>query len=161
MDSTEVRLVSGHHIALQCDKNTRSCSYKFSNKLLLDYIYHKSNMINFRCYVSGCFDEYPSRCNGSYDCHDWPDWNYCRKTCGTCYCKYFVEFYSINIILLEMHQLVSNSVRKPVGSPVGSRFFDRPVKPVKKPVKFFFVATKLHLNTIRNMGLHTDIYFQN
>ena len=58
---------------------------------------------------------------------------------------------------MSMHQLVSNSERKPVGLPVGSRFFDRPVK----PVKFSFVATKLHLNTIRNVGLHTHIYFQN
>ena len=51
-----------------------------------------------------------------------------------------------------MHQLVSNSKRKPVGSPV---------KPVEKPVKFSFVANKMHLNTIRNIGLHTHIYFQN
>ena len=101
MDWTEVRLVSGHDIALQCDKNTRSCSYRFSNKLLLDYIYHNSNMTNLRCNVSGCFDEYPSRCNGSYKCYDWRGYMHCRKTCGTCYSKYFVEFYIINIILLE------------------------------------------------------------
>ena len=62
---------------------------------------------------------------------------------------------------MSMRQLVFNSERKPVGSPVGSRFFDRPVKPVKKPVKFFFIATKIHLNTIRNIGLHTHIYFEN
>ena len=107
MDWTEVRLVSGHHIALQCDKNTRYCSYRFSNILLLDYIYHKSNIINLRCNVSGCFDEYPSRCNGSYKCSDWRGREYCRKTCGTCYSKYFVEFYIINIILLEKNVAAS------------------------------------------------------
>ena len=31
---------------------------------------------------------------------------------------------------------------KPVGLPVGSRFFDRLVKPVEKPVKFSFLALK-------------------
>ena len=40
---------------------------------------------------------------------------------------------------------------KPVGLPVGSRFFDRPVKPVEKPVKFSFLATKRHLSTNRNV----------
>ena len=45
----------------------------------------------------------------------------------------------------------------PVGLPVGSRFFDRPVKPVKKPVKLSFLATKIHLSTNRNIF----IYFKN
>ena len=40
----------------------------------------------------------------------------------------------------------------PVGLPVGSRFFDRPVKPVEKPVKFLFLATKRHLST--NLNIH-------
>ena len=40
--------------------------------------------------------------------------------------------------------------------PVRSRFFDRPVK---KPVKFPFLATKIHLNTKRNV--HIDMYFLN
>ena len=31
---------------------------------------------------------------------------------------------------------------KPVRLPVGSRFFDRPVKPVEKPVEFSFLALK-------------------
>ena len=35
----------------------------------------------------------------------------------------------------------------PVGLPVGSRFFDRPVKPVEKPVKLSFFGTKKHLST--------------
>ena len=38
-------------------------------------------------------------------------------------------------------------VDRPVGLPVGSRFFDRPVKPVEKPVEFSFLATKRHLST--------------
>ena len=46
-------------------------------------------------------------------------------------------------------------VDRPVGLPIGSRFFDRPVKPVEKPVKFFFLASKRHLSTNRN----THIYF--
>ena len=46
---------------------------------------------------------------------------------------------------------------KPVGStglvelPLGSRFFDRPVKLVEKPVEFSFLATKRHLSTNRNI----------
>ena len=38
-----------------------------------------------------------------------------------------------------------------VGLPVGSRFFDRPVKPFEKPVEFSFLATKRHLSTNRNI----------
>ena len=48
---------------------------------------------------------------------------------------------------------------KPVGStgtnrvhlPAGSRFFDRPVKPVETPVKFSLLARKRHLSTNRNI----------
>ena len=36
----------------------------------------------------------------------------------------------------------------PAGLTVGSRFFDRPVK---KTVKFSFLATKIHLHTNRNI----------
>ena len=43
---------------------------------------------------------------------------------------------------------------KPVGLPVGSRFFDRPVKPVEKPVKFSFLATKRQLSTNRNILIY-------
>ena len=43
---------------------------------------------------------------------------------------------------------------KPVGLPVGSRFFDRPVKPVEKLVKFSFLATKRHLSTNRNIPIY-------
>ena len=44
---------------------------------------------------------------------------------------------------------------KPVGLPVGSRFFDRPVKPVEKPVEFsFLLATKRHLSTNRNVLIY-------
>ena len=45
-------------------------------------------------------------------------------------------------------------VDRPVGLPVGSRFFDRPVKPVEKPVKFSFLATKRHLSTNRNIFIY-------
>ena len=37
--------------------------------------------------------------------------------------------------------------------PVGSKFFDRPVKPVEKPVEFF-LATKRHLSTNRNVLIY-------
>ena len=45
-------------------------------------------------------------------------------------------------------------VDRPVALPVGARFFDRSVKPVEKPVKFSFLATKRHLSTNRNMHTH-------
>ena len=38
--------------------------------------------------------------------------------------------------------------------PVGSRFFDRPVKPVEKPVKVCFLATKRHVSTNRNILIY-------
>ena len=43
-------------------------------------------------------------------------------------------------------------VDRPIGLPVGSKFFDRPVKPVETPVKFSFLATKKHLST--NQYIH-------
>ena len=46
---------------------------------------------------------------------------------------------------------------KPVGLPVGSKFFDRPVKPVETPVKFSFLATKRHLSTNQNIRIHKYI----
>ena len=45
-------------------------------------------------------------------------------------------------------------VERPVGLPVGSRFFDRSVKPVEKQVKFSFLATKRHLSTNRNILIY-------
>ena len=41
-----------------------------------------------------------------------------------------------------------------VDRPVGSRFFDRPVKPVEKPVEFSFLATKRNLSTNRNVLIY-------
>ena len=41
-----------------------------------------------------------------------------------------------------------------VDRPVGSRFFDRPVKPVEKPVELSFLATKRYLNINRNMLIY-------
>ena len=38
-------------------------------------------------------------------------------------------------------EMETGRVDQPVGLPVGSRFFDRLVKPVEKPVKFSFLAT--------------------
>ena len=48
-------------------------------------------------------------------------------------------------------EMETGRVDRPVGLLVGSRFFDRPVKPVEKPVKFSFLATKRHLSTNRNL----------
>ena len=45
-------------------------------------------------------------------------------------------------------------VDRPVGLPVGSRFFDRQVKSVEKPVEFSFLATKRHLSTNRNILIY-------
>ena len=41
-----------------------------------------------------------------------------------------------------------------VDRPVGSRFFDRLVKLVEKPVEFSFLATKRRLNTNRNVFIY-------
>ena len=41
----------------------------------------------------------------------------------------------------------------PVGLPVGSRFFDRPIKPAETPVKFSFLATTRHLSTNRKIHI--------
>ena len=41
-----------------------------------------------------------------------------------------------------------------VGLLIGSKFFDRPVKPVEKPVEFSFLATKRHLSTNRNILIY-------
>ena len=44
---------------------------------------------------------------------------------------------------------------RPAGRVAGrSRFFDRPVKPVEKPVEFPFLATKRHLSTNRNILIY-------
>ena len=48
-------------------------------------------------------------------------------------------------------EMETGRVDRPVGLPVGSRFFDRPVKPVEKPVKFSFPAAKRHVSTNRNI----------
>ena len=44
-------------------------------------------------------------------------------------------------------------------APVRSILFDRPVKPVKKPVKFSFFVTKIHINT--NQNIHRNMRFSN
>ena len=49
-------------------------------------------------------------------------------------------------------------VDRPVGLPVGSRFFNWPVKPVKTPVKFSFLATKRQLRTNRNKHTYFNFF---
>ena len=51
-------------------------------------------------------------------------------------------------------EMETGRVDRPVGLPVGSRFFDRPVKPVEKPVEFSFLAIKSHLSTNRNIPIY-------
>ena len=66
-----------------------------------------------------------------------------------------VNYYLLLKLMQEAMYLASEMetgrVDRPVGLPVGSRFFDRPVKPIEKPVKFSFLATKRHLSTNRNL----------
>ena len=61
-----------------------------------------------------------------------------------------------------MSEIETGRVDRPVGYRLGrpaSRvtgrvgIFDRPVKPVKTPVKLYFLATKRHLSTNRNMHI--------
>ena len=73
---------------------------------------------------------------------------------------------SIMPTLLSLPAMLTNQRWKPVGStgtgqvdrqvglPVGSRFFDGPVKPVEKPVKLSFLTTKKHLSTNRNILMY-------
>ena len=51
-------------------------------------------------------------------------------------------------------EMETGRVDRPVGLPVGSRFFDRPVKQVEKPVEFSFLATKRHLSSNRNVLIY-------
>ena len=48
-------------------------------------------------------------------------------------------------------EMETGRIDRQVGLPVGSRFFDRPVKPVEISVKFSFLDTKRHRNTNRNI----------
>ena len=64
---------------------------------------------------------------------------------------------SCSFIIFRRHltsEMVTGRVDRPAGLPVGSRFFERPVKPVEKPVKFSFLATKRHLSTNRNILIY-------
>ena len=46
-------------------------------------------------------------------------------------------------VTLSWPEMETGWVDRPVGLPVGSRFFDRPVKSVEIPVKLSFLATKI------------------
>ena len=56
--------------------------------------------------------------------------------------------------LITNPEMETGRVDQPVGLPAGSRFFDRPVKPVQKPVEFSFLATKRHLSSNRNVLIY-------
>ena len=47
-----------------------------------------------------------------------------------------------NILFYFGPEMETTRVDRSVGLPVGSRFFDRPVKPVETPVKFSFLQLK-------------------
>ena len=70
---------------------------------------------------------------------------------------------NINSILIKFAKPILKAVslregnrsgRRPVELPVGSRFFDQPVKPVETPVKFSFLVSKRHLSTNRNIHIY-------
>ena len=62
-----------------------------------------------------------------------------------------------NVQLHTVPKMETCRVDLPVRLPVGSRLFDRSVKPVETAVKFFFVATKRHLSTNRNIYIYIYI----
>ena len=71
---------------------------------------------------------------------------------------YFPQVTTFDLCLLINYEQISSGQKwKPVGLPVGSRFFDRPVKPVETPVKFFFLASKRHLSTNQNIHVYSII----
>ena len=61
---------------------------------------------------------------------------------------------------VTLHGYLESTSTKPqmetsrVDQPIGSKFFDRPVKPVETLVKFSFLATKRHLSTNRNIHIY-------
>ena len=61
------------------------------------------------------------------------------------------------MVVLPESKMETGRVDRPVGLPVGSRFFDRPVQPVEKPVEFSFLATKRHLSNNRNILIYCII----
>ena len=69
----------------------------------------------------------------------------------------YCQHRSSQTALVRVHNDIVQSVQrwKPVGLPVGSRFFNQSVKLVETPVKFSFLAIKRRLSTSRN----THIYF--
>ena len=67
------------------------------------------------------------------------------------------EVWQLNLELLPQQlEMETGRVDRPVGLPVGSRFFDRPVKPVEIPVKLSFLANKKS-NTNRNTLIYVII----
>ena len=88
-----------------------------------------------------------------------------RKKCGkkSCVLSSFMSLVVATCVLDQRRKPVGLTgtgwVDRPVGLPVGSRFFNRPVKPVKTPVKFSFLATKRQLRTNRNK--HTYFIINN
>ena len=79
----------------------------------------------------------------------WNKWTAVKKKTQNC------QFYSLQIkSLWSYSEMETGRVDRPVGLPVGSRFFDRPVKPVEKPVKFSFFGTKKAFSTNQNILIY-------
>ena len=58
----------------------------------------------------------------------------------------------LTTIEMETGRVDQHRSGRPAGRVTGrSRFFDRPVKPVEAPFKFFFIATNRHLSSNRNI----------
>ena len=65
----------------------------------------------------------------------------------------FTKFYICNAKLIVLYFKSEMEIGQ-VDRPVGSRFFDRPVKPVETPVKLSFLETKRHLSTNWNARIY-------
>ena len=66
--------------------------------------------------------------------------------------------YKRNEGLAATTEMETVRVDRPVWLPVGSRFFDQPVKPVEIPVKFFFLATK-RVKDIKHQPKYTYLFY--
>ena len=67
------------------------------------------------------------------------------------YAPGFTDYSPSDEELITRETITESSIVSQRWKPVGSRFFDRPVKPFETPVKLSFLATKRYLSTSRNI----------
>ena len=131
-----------NYIVNYCCKRKMLKEDKLKKKTFLSHFYHWWH------FDWGALDPPPPRCYAydfSYDCSNLKEFYYkvVRRIGGGSYRKHSTPYYSnlkiiklSDLLKLEIAKLVFRHLQqrwKPVGLPVGSRFFDRPVKPVEKP----------------------------